>query len=172
MRTLFRRRPHRDILALSVTGDSVHPSEPSDEVTGTRCTLDSGVSSWCTPPPSSKLSECGLESVEAFHAESALISGSASVPLGSSGREGVYGRPRVGWVDDVVLLSLSAPQSITSNSALALLVPPRTSPRELLLPLEPVHLLCCRGLFESVLKLRGLGGVTSPPVPLPLPLAP
>ena len=66
------------------------------EVTGARCTLDLGISSWCMPPPSFELSECGLESVEAFCTESVSVLGSASASLELSGREGVCGQPREG----------------------------------------------------------------------------
>ena len=73
--------------------------------------------------------------------------------LESSGRDGVYGHLR-----ELVLHSFSTVRS--------------TSPRDADLPLTQLELnlfLLCLGLFESALKLRGLGGVTNPPCPFPLP---
>jgi hypothetical protein len=61
---------------------------------------------------------------------------------------------------EVVLCSLSALRSITSGSA----------PRDADLPrtrLELAFFLLSLGLFELTFKLRGLGGVTSPPRTLP-----
>jgi hypothetical protein len=72
-----------ELASESGTGDSVQETK----VTGTRWMLDSGVSSWCILAASFEFcNEFGFESVESFRRE--------STSLESSGREGVYGRPR------------------------------------------------------------------------------
>jgi hypothetical protein len=85
-------------------------------------------------------------------------------PESSSGREGGYGYPpREEGCVDVVLILLSAPQSIGSTSTL---------PREVDLTLAQLELLLflpCLGRLELALKLRGLGGAMSPQSPVPGP---
>ena len=83
---------------------------------GTRCTLDSGVSSWCTLSlPLAPLASC--KSVEAFRIVSGSASASGSLAPESSGSGGVYGRPSEEGCVEVVLHSLSAPRSIVSISS-------------------------------------------------------
>jgi hypothetical protein len=63
--------------------------------------------------------------------------------------------------DDNVLLSLSAPRSSITSPPLELNLP--------LAGLEILLFLLCLGLFDSALKLRGLGGVMKPFHHLPIP---
>ena len=91
--------------------------------------------------------------LESLRSGSRSMSGSLE---SSSGREYVHPSREEGWVD-VVLILLSAPRSIGSTSTL---------PREVDLTLAQLDLLLfllCLGRLGPALKLRGLGGVTSPP---------
>jgi len=110
------------------------------EVTCARSTDDSGVSRYRILASL----ELGFESVESFRSE--------SESLESSGMEGEYVREGIEARMDEILLSLSA-QPLASREF------------ERLLPrLELALFLRCRGRFESALRLRGLGGVTRPPL--------